>query len=169
MRVGFAALLLGAATAACSNSGETGSSGGWHVSGAHIRIVGQAQQCQTPSPVLDTFSSTPSPGPQCSPAAGIGGKPSDAPSPSAAPAKWQQPHTEDYSSATTQGWHPIYTTYTAPPGSGIYQPMVHATEQPMPTPFTTPSPTPLATPTALASPTLAPTQPPSFAQPSSTP
>lgn len=169
LRVGIAALLLAAATAACSGSGDTGSSGGWRVSGAHIRTGGDSQPCRTPSPVLDTFSATPSPQPDCTPAAAGGMGASANPSPSApASAAWQKPHTEDYRSATSQAWHPIYTTYTAPPGTGVYQPMVHATEQPMPTPFTTPTPNlPTATPLPTTPPM--PTQPPSIVQPSATP
>lgn len=167
-RVGIAALLLAAATAACSGSGDTGSGGGWRVSGAHIRPAGDSQPCRTPSPVLDTFSATPSPQPDCTPAAaGMGASANPSPSAPAA-AAWQKPHTEDYRGATSQAWHPIYTTYTAPPGTGVYQPMVHATEQPMPTPFTTPTPNlPTATPMPTAPPM--PTQPPSIVQPSATP
>lgn len=169
LRAGTAALLLAAGTAACSGSGDTGSSGGWHVSGAHIRIIGAATNCRTPSPALDTFSSTPSPQPGCSPLPGSGAEPSPSPSAPSTVAKWQKPHTEDYRSATSQAWHPIYTTYTAPPGTGVYQPMVHATEQPMPTPFTTPSPAPLATATPLPTMAPVPTQAPALVQPSATP
>lgn len=169
MRLGIAALLLAGATAACSGSGDTGSSGGWRVSGAHTRIIGASQACRTPSPAVDTFSSTPSPQPGCTPAVTGGMGASANPSPSApVTAAWQKPHTEDYRSATSQAWHPIYTTYTAPPA------MVRATPQPMPTPYTTPTPVmPTSTPmpTLTPMPTVAPlaTQPPSFAQPSATP
>lgn len=168
LHAGTAALVLAAATAACSGSGDTGSSGGWRVSGAHIRVMSASTDCRTPSPALDTFSSTPSPQPGCSPAAGGGGTTAN-PSPSAPAATWRKPHTEDYRSATTQAWHPIYTTYTAPPGTGIYQPMIHATEQPMPTPFTTA--TPMPPPTTSPLPTMAPvpTQAPAIVQPSATP
>lgn len=156
LRVGIAALVTAAITAACSGSGDTGSSGGWRVSGEHTRLIGVAPPCRTPSPVLDTFESTPSPQPGCTSTPGpYGGQPSA--NPSSAPVTWQRPHTEDYRSATTQAWHPIYTTYTAPPGTGIYQPMVNATEQPMPTPFTTPTPPPAPTATPLPAITAAPT------------
>lgn len=168
-RAALGALLVAGATAACSGSGDTGSSGGWHVSGAHIRIAGESKPCRTPSPVLDTFSSTPSPQPGCSPAVTSGIETSAGPSPQAHATAWQKPHTEDYRSATTQAWHPIYTTYTAPPGTGIYQPMVHATQQPMPTPFTTASPAPLRTSTPLPTVPPMPTQPPPLVQPSATP
>lgn len=171
MRTGVAALLLGAATAACSGgSGDTGSAGGWRVSGAHIRAAQASQPCRTPSPVLDTFSATPSPQPGCSPSAATDAGTTPEPSPSApGDGAWQKPHTEDYGSATSQAWHPIYTTYTAPPAVGIYQPMVQATDQPMPTPLTTPSPAPLPTATPLPTEPPMPTQPPSFVQPSATP
>src|SRR5579884_2044955 len=160
------ALLVVSVTAACSGSGDTGSTGGWRVSGAHIRIVGAQQPCRTPAPVLDTFSSTPSPEPNCTPNPALANA-SAAPTPTP-PIVWHPVHTEDYRSAT-QAWHPIYTTYTAPPGTGIYQSMVHATQQPMPTPFTTPTPTPPPTPSPL--PTLAPaaTHPPNFVAPSAPP
>lgn len=167
--VGIAALALCAATAACSGSGDTGSSGGWRVSGEHIRLIGASTPCKTPSPVLDTFESTPSPQPDCSASPGADYAQATAnPSPSA-PAKWQKPHTEDYGSATTQAWKPIYTTYTAPPGTGIYQPMVNATNQPMPTPFTTPTPPPPPTPSPLPTITPGPTQPPSYVLTTPTP
>lgn len=166
-RAGIAALFLAAAAAACSGSGETGSSGGWRVSGAHIRLAGEAKTCPTPAPVLDTFMATPSPQPGCTPAANADAQASAAPDTTASPRAWQKVHTEDYRSATAQAWHPIYTTYTAPPGTGIYQPMVNATGQPMPTPLDTPTPTPLQTPTPLPAEPPVPTQPP--ASPSATP
>lgn len=149
--LGFAAaaLCLAAATAACSGSGDTGSAGGWRVSGTHIRIVDAASVCRTPAPALDTFSSTPTPQPGCSPPAKASDTASAAPDAGTASAKWQPVHVEQqYHPGSTQ-WHPIYTTYTAPPGTGVYQPMVHATNQPMPTPLYTPTPTPLSTPSPL--------------------
>jgi len=141
LRAGAAVLALATATAACS-SGDTGSQGGWRVSRRRISIEGAAPPCPTPAPVLDTFSSTPTPQPGCSapPAKNAGGDSS--PEPSAAPAGWQPVHTEAQYHSSTSQWHPIYTTYTAPPGTGIYQPMVSATNQPMPTPFSTPTPQP---------------------------
>jgi hypothetical protein len=164
--IGAVLISLAAAFAlnACSGSGETGSNGGWRVSGAHIRIVGAQTTCPTPAPVLDTFSSTPSPNPDCTPgpnAANASAAPTGTPAP-----VWRPVHTEDYRSATQQNWRPIYTTYTAPPGTGIYQPMVHATEQPMPTPFNTPTPTPPPTPAPLPSPVKAATNPPDNVAPS---
>jgi hypothetical protein len=154
-RTGAAVLCLAAATAACS-SGDTGSQGGWRVSGRHISIDSVAPPCPTPAPVLDTFSSTPTPQPGCSPPAQKMASDDSSPQASAAPASWQPVHTErEYHSGVTQ-WHPIYTTYTAPPGTGIYQPMVNATNQPMPTPFTTPTPQPLRTPSTPVVSTQAP-------------
>lgn len=152
--MGIAALFLAAATAACSSSGDTGSSGGWRVTGGNIRIAGAAHDCPTPAPVLDTFTGTPSPNPDCSPAPKSGASPAPDSQATAAPQTWQRVHTEDYHAASS-GWHTIYTTYTAPPGTGVYQPLVNATEQPMPTPFDTPAPTP--TPAPLY--TTAPAQP----------
>jgi hypothetical protein len=163
-------LCAAAALAACSGSGnDSGSAGGWRVSGAHIRIASKAQDCRTPAPVLDTFSSTPTPQPGCAPSPGVAyAQASASASPSAAPQQWDRVHVENYRNATT-GWRPIYTTYTAPPGTGVYQPMVHATNQPMPTPYATATPTPIPTPTAL--PTAQPviTTAPAFVQPSATP
>lgn len=168
LHAGAAALCLMAALTACSGSGnDTGSAGGWRVSGARIRTA-HAQDCRTPAPVVDTFSSTPSPQPGCSPKPSNGGDAGASPDASAAPAAWDRVHTEDYHSATS-GWHPIYTTYTAPPASGVYQPLVHATNQPMPTPFNTPTPAPAVTHTPLPTPPPMATQPPSFVQPSATP
>lgn len=145
LRTGAAVLALATATAACS-SGDTGSQGGWRVSGRHISVDSVAPPCPTPAPVLDTFSATPTPAPGCSaPPAKIAGDASS-PEASARPEAWQPVHTEQqYHSGATQ-WHPIYTTYTAPPGTGIYQPMVNATNQPMPTPFSTPTPQPTHSP-----------------------
>lgn len=172
LRAGAAALCLTAATAACSGSGsDTGSSGGWRVSGAHIKAERAAQPCRTPAPVLDTFSATPTPQPGCSPPAHAAGDASASPNASASPAKWQAVQVEQqYHSGSTQ-WKPIYTTYTAPPGTGVYQPMVHATNQPMPTPpAQTPTPTPLATLSPLPSNTPVATTPPAPpVVPSSTP
>lgn len=159
LRAGVAALCLAAATAACSGSGnDTGSEGGWRVSGAHIRIVGEASRCSTPAPALDTFSATPTPQPGCSPPAQSAAQASAEPESSAAPHRWQSVHVENYHTGSSQ-WHPIYTTYTAPPGSGISAPLVHATNQPMPTPYVTPTPF-AAAPSPMASPTLLPTAPP---------
>jgi hypothetical protein len=159
-----AALCLAAATAACS-SGDTGSGGGWRVSGRHISIASAPTACRTPSPVLDTFSAKPTPEPGCSPPAKTTADSQATPQASSAPADWHAVHVEQQYHAGTAQWHPIYTTYTAPPGVGVYQPMVHATNQPMPTPFTTPTPQPLPSPsTPIVS-----TQPPVIAQPSSIP
>ena len=138
LRAGAVVLCLATATAACS-SGDTGSQGGWRVSGRHISVDSVALPCPTPAPVLDTFSATPTPRPGCSAPPAKNG--SDAsPEASAAPAGWQPVHTEQQYHAGVTQWHPIYTTYTAPPGTGVYQPMVNATNQPMPTPFSTPTP-----------------------------
>jgi|GEM_PF-5857800 len=160
-----ALIVLGAATA-CSSSGG-GSSGGWRVSGARIRVPGNAPQCRTPAPALDSFSATPSPQPDCTSAPNLAQTQSPTPSPQASTSgQWQNFHAQAYGETSTganaatappsgQGWHTIYTTYTAPPDNGVYAPMVQATQQPMPTPFTTPTPAPLPTPTAL--PVIAPT------------
>lgn len=155
VRLGIAALFLAAATAACSGSGDTGSSGGWRVSGAHIRLPGTEHRCPTPAPVVDTFMGTPSPDPNCTPAPKSYLQTADDTQAAAAPQIWQKVHTED-GRTTSSGWRTIYTTYTAPPQGAIYQPLVHATEQPMPTPFSTPTPTPTPTPVPLrtTSPTL---------------
>jgi hypothetical protein len=154
VRAGAAALCLAAATAACSGSGDTGSAGGWRVSGTHVRSVLTQATCTTPAPVLDTFSKPPTPQPGCSPAAKSAGDADATPASSPAAAGWQSAHVEQqyHGDSADSGdtatapqaqsqWHPIYSTYTAPPGTGIYQPMVHATNQPMPTPpFATPTP-----------------------------
>ena len=172
VRAGAAVLCAVSVLAACSGSGnDTGSGGGWRVSGAHIRVVSAASDCRTPAPVLDTFSSTPSPQPGCSPSvAADDGQPSASASPSAAPQQWDRVHVEDYRNATaSQQWKPIYTTYTAPPGTGVYQPMVHATNQPMPTPYATATPTPLPTPTLLPTPERLEATTPPLVQPSGTP
>jgi hypothetical protein len=173
---GLVTLLLASPIAACSGSNDTGSNGGWRVSGSRIRIIGAQHPCRTPSPVLDTFSATPTPDPNCTPAPGVA-RASAAPT-STPSQHWYGVHTEDYRSATRPAWHPIYTKYTAPPGTGIYQPMVHATQQPMPTPFTTPTPSPLPTLTPIPTWRPAPTNPPTnvttsapaaYAIPSATP
>lgn len=158
-----AVLCVTAATVACS-SGDTGSSGGWRVSGRHISVTGAASTCRTPAPVLDSFSATPTPQPGCSPPAQTADA-AASPQASAAAAQWNPVHVEQQYHAGATQWHPIYTTYTAPPGVGIYQPMVHATNQPMPTPFTTPTPQPSHSP---ATPVVS-TQAPVLVQPSAMP
>jgi hypothetical protein len=171
----YAAAFCGLALlCACTSSGDTGSAGGWRVSGGHIRISGDATACRTPAPAVDTFSATPTPQAGCSPQPALANGASPTPSSSASPQTWgavHTVHTEDYSSATAQTqWKPIYTTYTAPPGTGIYQPMVHATNQPMPTPYASASPTPTVTSTPI--PTARPVETPTpglVVQPSATP
>jgi len=159
-----AALCLAAATAACSGSADTGSAGGWRVTGVGLRSA--VQECTTPAPALDTFSATPTPNPACSPAAKNAFAATAEPSPSDAPANWKAVHVQAqyHNAAGEPQWHTIYSTYTSPPGAGVYQPMVSATNQPMPTPpFSTPTPkvqTPPPLPTAAAG---------SWAAPSSTP
>lgn len=169
VRAGAAALCLAAATAACSGSGsDTGSAGGWRVSGTHIRTVLTQPACTTPAPVVDTFSKPPTPQPGCSSAPKNIGDADATPASSPAAAQWQSVHVERQyhgdsgdTAAAQQAqsqWHPIYTTYTAPPGTGIYQPMVHATNQPMPTPpFATPTPAAMQTQAPLRTPAPAPT------------
>jgi hypothetical protein len=157
-------LCLAAAMAACSGSGDTGSAGGWRVSAAHIRAVDPPVACPTSAPVLDTFMSTPTPNPNCSPTpAAVAATPT--PQPSVGEARWQDVKVQEYRSTATQDWKPIYTTYTAPPGTGVYVPLVHATSQPMPTPYgaTMSAPPPSASPVAV------PSAQPIYAVPSATP
>lgn len=150
-RVGAAALFLAAATAAC-NSGDTGAAGGWRVSGSHTAISGLAENCPTPDPVLDSFEHTPTPNPSCSPPATTTNHDESAtgvePSPSPSAPSWKNPRVESFHHSS--GWTTIYTTYTAPPATDIYVPAVHATTQPMPTPFTTPTPQPTRTGPSVA-------------------
>lgn len=147
VRTGAAALCLAAVTAACSN-GDTGSAGGWRVTGTHISLSGAATACRTSSPVVDTFSATPTPQPGCSPSASLRvGAVEASPSPGAMqPQRWQAVRPVQQYRADNVQWKPIYSTYTAPPGTGIYQPMVQVTNQPMPTPFTSTAPLPTTAP-----------------------
>lgn len=159
-------LCLAATMAACSNH-DTGSAGGWRVSGVHIRLSGTTQTCATAAPDVDTFSPTPTPQPGCTPAgtSRIADGATPAPSPSAR--TWENVHVEQQYHPDTTQWHPIYSTYTAPPGTGIYQPVVQATNQPMPTPFTTPTPQHTDAPLRTMAPQA--TQAPELVQPSATP
>jgi hypothetical protein len=160
-RSAVVALCLAAATAACSSSGDTGSSGGWRVSAAHIRTISPALSCPTTAPVLDTFMSTPTPNPNCStPPQHLAETPTPQPS-AAVVSQWHTINTQQYHRTSAQQWRPIYTTYTAPPGAGIDVQMVHATNQPMPTPYGTtttapPASTPLAAPSTYAAPAATP-------------
>lgn len=152
LRTGMAMLCIAAAATACSGSGNTGSAGGWRVSGAHIRIVGVKTTCRTPAPRVDTFFATPSPQPGCTPAAGSLAAATAAPDVTPTPV-WQPVHTDQTTtSGAGTGWRTVYTTYTPLPATGVYQPVVQASQQPMPTPFSTPTPTPVPTMTPLATP-----------------